>query len=181
MASGEEYWRRIEEYKSHKALLKLWDQVVKRNTPEWEPGKAFEFLILRAFEIEKADICWPFGVKLDGQVVEQIDGVVYAAGLSCMVEAKAGSDKTAIEPIAKLRNQLLRRPAGVIGSLFSSSGFTDPAFVLSRFLVPQTILLWRPEDLAYCLKRRCMVDGLRRKYRHAVEHGLPDLSLDESE
>ncbi|MBC8115370.1 MAG: hypothetical protein H7062_13385 [Candidatus Saccharimonas sp.] len=181
MASGEEYRRQIGEYKSHRALLKLWQQIVARDTPEWEPGKAFEFLILRAFEIEKADICWPFPVNLADQLVEQIDGVVYAAGLSCLVEAKDCSDKTAMEPIAKLRSQLLRRPVGVIGALFSSSGFTDPSVTLSRFLGPPTILLWGPEDVMYCLKKKSMVDGLRRKYRYAVEQGLPDLTLQESE
>lgn len=181
MASDEEYRLRIREYKSHKALLKLWRQITEKNTPSWDDGKAFEYLILRAFEIEGADICWPFRVKLDDQVVEQIDGVVYAAELDCIVEAKDWTKSTPVEPIAKLRNQLLRRPAGVIGSVFSTSSFTAPAKTLARFLAPQTLLLWEPEDIAFALSRRAMIESLRRKYRYAVEQGLPDLPLQESE
>lgn len=181
MASDEEYRLQIRGYKSHQRLLDLWQQVSSRDTPGWGSGKALEYLILRAFEIEKADVCWPFEVKLDGTTVEQLDGVVYAADLACIVEAKDWTKSTAMEPIAKLRNQLLRRPSGVIGSVFSTSSFTDPAKMLARFLAPQTVLLWEPEDIKYALEHRAMVESLRRKYRYAVEQGLPDLPLQESE
>ncbi len=181
MASGEEYRLQIGKFKSHKALLKLWQQISSKYTPGWESGKALEYLILRAFEIEKADVCWPFEVRLDGTTVEQIDGVVYAAELDCIVEAKDWTKSTAIEPIAKLRNQLLRRPAGVIGSVFTTSPFSPAARTLARYLSPQTVLLWSREDIEFALSRRGMVGSLRRKYRYAVEQGLPDLPLQESE
>ena len=38
--------------------------------------------------------------------VEQIDGIVYAEGLACLVESKDQIKAVNFEPIAKLRNQL---------------------------------------------------------------------------
>ena len=85
----------------------------------WEPGKAFEYLILRAFELEGAVVTWPYVIRLSpsetGGDTEQIDGAVYVDGLACIVEAKDTANTTRIEPIAKMRNQLLRRPSSSVG------------------------------------------------------------------
>ncbi|UUO15978.1 MULTISPECIES: restriction endonuclease [Aphanizomenonaceae] len=86
---------------------------------------------------------------LDGEEIEQIDGVVYADGLSCIIECKDTAKPVKIEPIAKLRNQLLRRPAATIGSIFSRSGFTEASETLAGFVAPQTILLWGGEEIKY--------------------------------
>lgn len=143
--SDEEYLREIRKYKTHKKLHRFWEQILDGSTPGWDDGKALEFLVLRAFEIEGAVVRWPFGVELDTHLVEQIDGVIYTGNLACMVESKDWTIPIPIEPIAKLRNQLLRRPAGVVGAVFTTSpdGFTPAAATLARFLAPQTILLWR--------------------------------------
>lgn len=121
-------------------LLDLWNRIKERQTEavNWEPGKAFEYLILRAFELEGAEVRWPFSVDMEGSIVEQIDGVIYSDGLSVIVESKDLTDpnRVNIEPIAKLRNQLLRRPSGSIGVIFSKSGFTEPAIMLARYLSP---------------------------------------------
>src|SRR5262245_45955191 len=96
-------------------LQKLWMAIKKRDTPEWEAGKAFEYLILRAFELDGAQVRWPYPVHLFGEQVEQIDGSVSVSGLYGLVECKDETDNIAIAPIAKLRNQLLRRPWGTVG------------------------------------------------------------------
>ncbi|QDT38483.1 restriction endonuclease [Stratiformator vulcanicus] len=177
MATEAEYRRRIQTL-DREGLLNLWDQIRGRTTGEtnWAPGKAFEYLILRAFEIEGADVVWPYSVDVDGDVVEQIDGAIHFDGLSVICESKDYSRAIAIEPIAKLRNQLARRPAATIGSVFVSTTFTVPAITLAAFSAPQTILLWTGEQIGYALTEGNFRDWLRRKYRDAVENGYPSLT-----
>lgn len=162
-------------------LRTLWDDIDNRNTPEWEPGKAFEYLVLRTFQLDGAEVRWPYSVKLFGEVVEQIDGVVYCSGLSCLVESKDFAEQTNVDmaPIAKLRNQLLRRPAGIVGLVFSRTGFTNPARNLSCFSSPQAILLWNGEEIKYALDNKKICEPLVLKYRAYIEEGLPDYDFRE--
>ncbi len=156
-----------------RTLCTCWERIDHGEEAE-RKGYLFQDLVLRAFELEGAQIVWPFEVRLDGQPVEQIDGVVYADGLSCLVESKCQEHRVNIEPIAKLRNQLTRRPSSAIGSVFSFSGFTEPVVRLAQILQPQTILLWEPAYTLDALRAGTMTDLLRRKLRWAVERGLPD-------
>jgi hypothetical protein len=162
-------------------LRSLWESIENRNTPGWDSGKAFEYLVLRAFQLDGADVKYSYSVRLFGEEVEQVDGVVYCSGLACLVEIKDLKDKVNIDiaPIAKLRNQLLRRPASTLGLVFSRTGFTDPARHLSYFSLPQTILLWSGEELKYALERESICDLLVLKYRVCVEDGLPDYDVRE--
>jgi hypothetical protein len=175
------YQAMIEQY-SWEDLRQLWQAIGRRDTPEWEAGKAFEYLVLRAFQLDGAQVRWPYSVRLFNQaeVVEQIDGAVHWEGLSCLVESKdLGDDKIAIAPIAKLRNQLLRRPAGTIGLMFSRTGFTDPARFLAHFALPQEILLWDGEIIEYALQQEKICEFLRSKHRVCVETGLVDYDVRE--
>jgi hypothetical protein len=155
-------------------LRSLWLSIVVGSTPGWKAGKALEHLVLRAFEIDGADITWPYSVQIGGAEVEQIDGVVYGAGFTCLLECKDSKDPVNIEPIAKLRNQLLRRPTSILGAVVSRNGFTEPAQTLAQFLAPQTILLFEGGEIEYLLQQERMVEPLLRKYRYCVEHGLPN-------
>jgi len=161
----------------HAGLVRLWDGIEGGNTPGWGPGKAFEYSVLRAFELEAAEVTWPYPVEMGGQEVEQIDGVIHTADLFCLVESKHHAGPLNVEPIAKLRNQLGRRPMGVIGLVFSYNGFTEPARLLTRYLAPQTVLLWEGGEIASAIRSQSMVGGLRLKFRYAVEHGFPDYNL----
>ena len=165
----------------HAGLLNLWSQIEAGDTPGWPPGKAFEYLVLRALELDGASIRWPYSVTLEGEVAEQIDGVAYVDGLSCLIESKHYARRVNVEPIAKLRNQLARRPAGTIGVVFSYQGFTGPARTLAQYVAPQTVLLWDGSEVTHALQKRRMVSGLRRKYEYAVERGLPWYNLLEAE
>jgi hypothetical protein len=160
-----------------KKLQDFWRKIQVRDTPGWEAGKAFEYLVLRAFELEGAEVRWPYSVRIDGNILEQIDGVIYTDGLACLIECKDQNIKTNIEPIAKLRNQLLRRPGSAIGVVFSSKGFTEPAVTLARFSSPQTILLWESEEIGFALKNSHMRKGLIIKYRACIEHGFPNYNI----
>jgi Restriction endonuclease len=158
-------------------LSHLWERIGERDTPGWDPGKAFEYLVLRAFELDGADVKYPYTARLFGEEVEQIDGAVYWGGLKCLVESKDTVDPFDFGPIAKLRAQLQRRPAETLGIVFSRSGFTEPALVLAQFLSPQSILLWRGDELEFALERRAIGKGLLQKYRVRIEEGLADYHI----
>jgi hypothetical protein len=120
---------------THAQVLQLWKDIQARTTaPTWPAGKALEYLIVRGFELEGTSVVWPFSVRdpETNEELEQIDGVVYAQGLSAVVEAKDFDDrsKVNIEPIAKLRSQLLRRPSGVLGAVFSRTGSRPGVLVM---------------------------------------------------
>lgn len=178
MPTESDYRDRIRTF-NRASLLALWDEIEQDTAIGWEGGKALEYTFIRAFELDGAQVKYPFDVRLapSGDDVEQIDGAIYVDGLAALVEVKDTAGRTNIEPIAKLRNQLLRRPAGVIGCVFSRSGFTDPATTLARYLSPQTILLWEGREFAEALRAGKCVQGLTWKYRYAVENGLPDYNL----
>jgi hypothetical protein len=157
-------------------VRQLWSEV-QAGTDVWDPGKAFEYLILRAFDLDGAVVEWPYSVRLQRETVEQIDGVVHVHGLTCLVESKSTAEAVNIEPIAKLRNQLLRRHSAAIGILFSRSGFTDPALTLAQFLAPQSILLWTGGEVDYLLDHENPSKMLLLKYRRAIELAVPDYDI----
>ncbi|MFL5383722.1 MAG: restriction endonuclease [Longimicrobiaceae bacterium] len=154
-------------------LRDLWDRSARGPVPGWPAGKAFEHLVLRAFELDGATVRWPFEVRLGDSVIEQIDGAVYAGHLSCVVEAKDTADAVDIGALAKIRTQLARRPGGTIGVVFSRSGFTDPAIALAGYFAPQTVLLWSGAEVTECLENESFAVVLLAKHRECVEEGAP--------
>jgi len=178
MPSGAEYQARIAGM-DWAELARLWDGIAARDTPDWEPGKAFEYLVLRAFELDGAEVKYPYTTHLFGEEVEQIDGAIYWGGLKCLVESKDTVDRVDFAPVAKLRNQLQRRPAETLGIVFSRSGFTPTARILAQFVSPQSILLWSGGELEYSLERRAMSRALLQKYRARIEEGVPDYNVRE--
>jgi hypothetical protein len=172
MTTNAEYKARISGY-DWDNLITLWSEIEGGNTSGWDAGKALEYLVLRAFQLDGAEVTWPYSVPSDENLpVEQIDGVIYADGLACLIECKDTSDKANVEPIAKLRNQLLRRPGTTIASIFSRNGFTKSAITLSNFIAPQTILLWRGEEIKYSLQNNYIRRALIQKYRYCIENGM---------
>jgi hypothetical protein len=140
---------------------------------------AFEFMLLRAFELDGARVTWPFRVHFDGHEIEQLDGVVCVDGLEVLVEAKDGGVQN-MNPIAKMRSQLLRRPSRVVGMVASTGGFSEAARILASFTAPQTVLLWTKDDIDEAFGGTGFAQGLRRKYDAAVTHGVCDYSLKEA-
>lgn len=182
-----EYERRIRAM-GREELLALWQKIWRRSPTGWPPGKAFEYLILRAFELEGAVVRYPFEVRWGSNeggsgryALEQLDGVIHLGELHALVESKDEAEPVNVEPVAKLRNQLLRRPAGVIGICFSTLGFTMPAGLLANMMAPQTVLLWYGSEVDACLRadssRRPFVGVLHHKHRVAIETGLVDLQV----
>ncbi len=58
-------------------LRTLWDTIKRGRTPGWDDGKAMEYLIVRAFRLGALDAEYPYHVPPGGQILEQIDGVVF--------------------------------------------------------------------------------------------------------
>jgi hypothetical protein len=163
-------------------LAQLWAGIKDRRTADWPAGKAFEHLVLRAFQLDGAEVRWPYEVRGVGGVespdaIEEIDGAARVEGLWCLIESKDTREPANVEPISKLRNQLLRRPSATVGLLFSVAGFTDPALVLASFLAPQTILLWNQDDIGYCVDNQRICEPLLEKYRICVQEGIVDHNL----
>lgn len=95
-----------------------------------------------------------------------------------MLGRKQGWGKNvSIAPIVKMRSQLLRRPAGTVGLMFSRGNFTRPAIYLAHFTVPQSVLLWSGSDLNIALNEGKIVAFLRLKHRICCEDGMPDYDL----
>jgi hypothetical protein len=166
-----QYQQRIQSYDLAQ-LRDLWQTIQERNTPNWAAGKALEYLIIRGFELENAQVRYPYTVEdFEGNIIEQIDGVVYAENVACLIECKDTEKPINFEAIAKLRNQLMRRPSATIASIFSMGGFTEPALSLLRFIHPQTVLAWERHEITYCLENRKFCASLIKKYRTAIERG----------
>jgi DNA-binding XRE family transcriptional regulator len=170
-------YKALIQQQTHPQLLALWSGIVQGNTPGWAPGKAFEYLVLRAFELENAEVEYPFAVQLPNGINEQLDGTIYAKGISAIIECKDSNSSKNFEPIAKLRSQLARRPAATIGMIFSRSGYTQPAMALALFLSPQTILTWECNEIQAALTKQKMIAAMELKYRKAVEMGMPDFNV----
>ena len=159
-------------------LRDLWDRIQAGSVAGWDSGKAFEYLVPRAFQLDGARIRWPYRISLHEEIVEQIDGFVEAAGLHCLLETKDWSKPISIDPIAILRNQLLRRPASTIGLVFSRSGYTEAALLLAGYLGGQTILLWHPGEVTWALTNEKIVPLLAANYRVCVESGIHDANTE---
>jgi hypothetical protein len=163
-------------------LRALWKAIQAGKPPGWEGGEALEYLVIRAFEIdpvEPATVRYPYEVSLFGEKVEEIDGAVHLPGLSCLVESKDWGKNVAIGPLVKMRSQLLRRPAGTIGLMFSKKTFTNPAKYLAHFTMPQAVLLWSGFDLQIAWDEGRICPFLRLKHRVCCENGIPDYDLRE--
>lgn len=171
----------MQSYGDHSALYKLWEEIESGEAKDWDRGAAFQNLVLRAFELEGATVTYPYRVGLfEETIVEELDGFIEVPGSNLMVlaECKDHQEDISIEAIAKLRNQLARRPSSLLGSIFAKRNFTSPAKILAHFLAPQTVLLWSGADIDYCLRNRYFVKGLEEKYRQALLSGKPDHDLE---
>ncbi len=176
MPTAQEYEAKIKTY-NWDELRKLWVAIKGRDTPDWDAGKALEYAVIQAFDLDGARVRWPYPVPLFGEEVEQIDGSVSFDGLYGLVESKDERDNIAIAPITKLRSQLLRRPTGTVGLLFSSGGFTDPAIQLAHFTLPQAVLLWSGDEIEYCLEQGKIVEFCELKFRACVDFGITDFNI----
>jgi hypothetical protein len=165
---------------SRKDLVNKWRSIrSNREISGWAPGKAFEYLVIRAFQLEETDVRWPFEVTYPQKfgIVEQLDGIVYVDHRPFIIESKDRNDAVTIGTVAKLRFRLEKRPPGTMAVLFSVGRISTPTEVFAQFASPLNVLLWSAADMEVALHSSGMTDGLRRKFAHAVQYGLPLLPL----
>jgi hypothetical protein len=156
-------------------LWGLWEKIASGNTPGWGDGKALEHLVVRAFELGGLEVEYPYHVPPGGNPLEQIDGIVYFPHHVYLLECK-DEKATDIEAIAKLRNQLMRRPDTTLGCVFTRDHFTPPAVIVADFATPQRILLWSKLDIEGGLRNENFAIVLQYKYRQLCKYGLTDHS-----
>lgn len=165
-------------------LIAIWDRIQSgERIAGWARGKAFEYLMVRAFQLEGVVIRWPFEVLYPQRfgTMEQHDGFVYLRDRAFLVESKATAEAPGIEAVAKLRFRLEARPPGTMGLLFSISTFSEPTEVFTQFASPLNVLLWTGLDVDWALRTGQMRPGLEQKLRHANEFGLSNYSLIEKQ
>lgn len=161
-------------------LLTIWSQIKSgASIRGWPSGKAFEYMVIRAFEIGGLRVTYPYEVTYPQKfgILEQIDGVVYLGERPFLVESKDLSEAAAIEAFAKLRFRLEGRPPGIMGILFSVRDFTLAVEVFAQFASPLNVLLWNRADLDIALNTNMMKSALEQKLQFALEYGLPLYAL----
>lgn len=155
------------------AVHSLWEDVKARTTPEWDPGKALEYLVVRAFELSGLQVEYPYEVPPHGKTIEQIDGLVYLNDLAFLIECKA-TDSSDVEVIAKVHYQLARRPPTALACIFVAGAFTAPALALATLTVPHRVLLWTVDDIDEALRAEDFKTPIVAKYRYLCRLGLLD-------
>lgn len=161
---------------THDDLVALWGKIkIGEPVPNWASGKAFEYLVVRAFDLEGTSVRWPYIVTYPQKfgTMEQLDGVVYVDNRPFIIESKDLSESAAIEAVAKLRFRLESRPPYTMAVLFSVNNFSLPTEIFTQFASPLNVLLWNSSDLDVALPARSMTEGLRQKIEYAIEYGLP--------
>lgn len=179
---------KIQSFATHADLLAL------LNTPAQQAafgpsGKAFEYLIVRAFEMEGLPVEYPFEVLADDltgsgskKTYEQIDGVVYGSA-PFLIESKDYASAVNIEPIAKLRFRLETRPSHAMAIVFAQASLTEAAEYFLRASKPRNVLTWYGDELKHALSlwtpvnTKPMTAALERKYHRCVELGVPDYNI----
>ncbi len=183
-----DYVTRVRSYNSNQLVTLLQDIRAGRTPAGWAKGKAFEHLVLRGFELDGAEVEWPYEVGFSGHTIEQIDGAVHFQNTTFLIESKDYKDPLNIEPIAKMRNQLMRRPSSTMGIVFGRSNFSVPMKDLTRMMNPLHILLWEVEELEEALQAQAtpltnnsptqgMCKALHLKFRAATIYGMPDFDI----
>lgn len=156
-------------------LERLWMEIQDGTASGWDSGKALEHLVVRGFSLSGLRVEYPYEVPIKGRPLEQIDGMVYLGEVPFLIECK-DRGSVDIEPIAKLHNQLLRRPPSTMGCVFTSGDFTRPAVILSDFAAPHRITLWSSRDITKAIRAKDFAAPLGRKYHELCMLGLTDHS-----
>lgn len=159
-------------------LRKLWNGIKSGNTPGWASGKALEYLFVRAFDLEKAEVVYPYCNNLLHSQ-EQFDGFIFVSDLGSgfIVECKDWKSPVAFDELSKLHGRLLYRSPSTYGIFVSKSGFTLSAMELMYMLNPHKILLWTFNDIDECFKHHKFIKALKYKYHYAMMTANNNISV----
>lgn len=169
------YKQRADAY-SWREIATLWDQVKAGETPDWDNGKALEYLVVRAFRLSGLQVEYPYDVPPGGKPIEQIDGLVYLGELAFIIECKDTKDAVDMEVIAKVCNRLARRPPTTMGCVFVAGSFSTSALLLADLTTPHRVTLWTQDDIEASFRASDFKATLEKKYRYLCQFGLVDHS-----
>jgi hypothetical protein len=156
---------------SWEGLRALWEQIQAGETQEWDQGRAFEHLVVRGFELSGLRVEYAYDVPPEGRTIEQIDGIVFLGDTPFLIECK-DRDGVDIVAVAKMRNQLLRRPFVTMGCVLITGEFTEPALILAGLAVPHQITLWAGDDIHAAVDANDFKTALEKKYNDLCMYGL---------
>ena len=159
-------------------LENFWKRIKKGKTPGWSPGKALEYMLVRAFELDGAVVVYPFNNNvLTAQ--EQIDGYVFVKelGVGFLIECKDWSQNVAFDELAKLHGRLSYRMPSTYGIFLSRGGFTASAVEMMYLMHPHNILLWSFGEIDECFKKHKFMKALKYKYQYAMVTADPMIAV----
>ena len=150
-------------------LIDLWEQIKAGTITDWNEGKALEYMLVRAFDLEGADVVYPYN-NIIIKAEEQLDGFVFdkELGAGFIIECKDWAGKVSFDELAKLHGRLLYRMSSTFGLFLSKHGYTSSAVEMMYYIQPHSILLWNSEDIDECFKKHKFLTALRYKYRYAM-------------
>lgn len=142
-----------------------------------EAGYVFERWVTEALRLSAIDVIPAFSVTVrDGSKIrEQIDGLAFLNSKAFLIESKFS--KVDFGPIGRLHLLAAQRPPGTMGLLFAARGFTLPAVESVQYLLPMTVLLIGPDEIARAIELGDFQDVIRVKLREAIQFGVASFSL----
>ena len=159
-------------------LKKFWQQIKSGNALGWSSGKALEYMLVRAFDLEGAEVVYPFNnFVLTSQ--EQFDGYVFVKelGAGFLIECKEWKDKVSFDELAKLHGRLTYRMPSTYGIFLSKSGFTPSAVELMFMMHPHNVLLWSYSEIDECFKNFKFMKALKYKFQYAMITANPNIAV----
>lgn len=159
-------------------LKKFWTQIKRGNTPGWASGKALEYMLVRAFDLEGAEVVYPYNNDVQ-TAKEQLDGYIFVKelGAGFLIECKDWKDKASFDELAKLHGRLTYRMSSTYGIFLSKSGFTASAVELMFMMHPHNILLWSFDEIDECFKNHKFMKALKYKYQYAMITANPAIAV----
>ena len=119
-----------------------------------ERGLAFERLLNDTFRLDGLSIREAFTLCTDeGQVGEQIDGLIMLDGHPVLVEAKWRANPLGVGDVSRHLVRVYGRPPGVHGLIVSASGYATTAIEeCARALTQRVIVLAEVQELLLLLE-----------------------------
>ena len=161
-----------------KKLERFWHQIKNGNTPKWSKGKALEYMLVRAFDLDGAEVVYPYNNNVLN-AKEQFDGFVFIKelGVGFLIECKDWSTNVAFDELAKLHGRLSYRLSSTYGLFLSKRGFTASAVEMMYMMHPHNILLWSFDEIDECFKGHKFVKALKYKYQYAMTTADPMIAV----
>jgi hypothetical protein len=143
-----------------------------------EAGSVFERWVVESFRLSGAESHPPYTVAMShrSDAREQIDGMVITGWQGFLLESKFWPGKKVdFGPIALLHLRVAQRPPNTMGLMFAPFDYTDAAIESASRLQPLCVVLFDMGDLELAIEGRNMMEVVKRKWRLAVQFGLPHL------